>query len=149
MRIAVGGILHESNTFVAKPTSLSEFAGKTDSGDAIFANWSDTHHEVTGFLQGARDYGWEVHPTVVAQATPGGRVAAEAFESLVGELCERLRAAPPLDGMLLAVHGAMVAEGFSDADGEIIRRVREILDPSLPLVVTNDFHTNLTQKARS
>src|SRR3569833_2919900 len=81
---------------------------------------------------------------MMATATPGGTVTGDAFETLTGELIESLRRAGPIDGMLLAVHGAMVSESYPDADGEIIRRVRAALGPDLPLVVTHDFHANIS-----
>lgn len=146
MRIAVGGFMHESNTFAAKATDLEAFAARHDHGPDFVARWQNTHHETAGFLQGAAQFGYEVYPTVMAWATPGGPVTAKAFDTITAELTASLRAAPPLDGMLLAVHGAMVSEEFPDGDGEVIRRVREALDPAIPLVVTLDFHTNVSQK---
>jgi len=144
LRAAIGGILHESNTFVSLPTDLAAFAKRHDLGEAILPVWQDTHHEVAGFIQGARDFGFELHPTLVTTATPAGPVTADAFETLTGELIERLKAPPALDGVLLALHGAMVSENYPDADGEILRRVREALGPELPLVVTLDFHANIS-----
>lgn len=144
MRIAIGGILHESNTFATTPTDLAAFAARHDSGARVLENWSTTHHEVAGFIQGAETFGYQLYPTMVAAATPAGPVTAEAFETLTAELLDALRQAPPLDGMLLAVHGAMVSEEFPDGDGEIIRRVREVLGPDLPLMVTLDFHANIS-----
>lgn len=144
MRIAIGGILHESNTFAATPTDLAAFAARHDVGAQILERWGRTHHEVAGFIQGAEAFGYEIYPTMVAAATPGGPVSADAFETLTTELTDALRNAPPLDGMLLAVHGAMVSETYPDGDGEIIRRVREVLGPDLPLVVTHDFHANIS-----
>ncbi len=142
MRIAIGGIHHESNTFAAKPTGLDEFMVRHHRGEDLVKWWRDTHHEMAGFIEGAERFGYELYPTLMTGATPGGTVTAEAFETLTGQLLEALRAAPKLDGMLLAVHGAMVSEQFPDGDGEIIRRVREVLGPDLPLVVTHDFHVN-------
>lgn len=144
MRIAIGGILHESNTFADKPTGLEEFRIRCHHGEEILTWWRGTHHEMAGFIEGAERFGFTPYPTLMTGATPGGTVTAEAFETLTGELIAALRAAPPLDGMLLAVHGAMVSEAYPDADGEIIRRVREVLGPNLPLIVTHDFHVNVS-----
>jgi len=149
MRVAVAGILHESNTFADTPTDLQAFA-RLHRGEEISRHWAETHHEMAGFLQGARECGWELCPTLMAGATPAGPVTAEAFETLTGELTAALagalRQAGKLDGMLLACHGAMVSEQYPDGDGEIIRRVREALGPQTPLVVTLDFHTNVSPK---
>jgi microcystin degradation protein MlrC len=146
MRIALGGIMHESNTFVALPTDLPAFSPRHHHGEAVVQQWQDTHHEVAGFIQGGRELGFDLVPTLLAWATPAGPVTADAFETLTGELTAAIREAPGLDGMLLACHGAMVSQEYPDADGEIIRRVREALGPDMPLVVTLDFHTNVSRK---
>jgi len=144
--VAVGGIAHESNTFAAKPTSLEAFTRGWARGQQLLERWKGTHHEVTGYLETLTARGQEIVPTLTASATPGGAVTADAFETLTAELLNELRKAPPPDGMLLAQHGAMVSEEYPDGDGEVIRRVREALGPNVPLVVTLDFHTNLSQK---
>jgi microcystin degradation protein MlrC len=144
MRIAIGGILHESNTFVSQPTGQEEF--RVREGAEIAAAWREAHHEIAGLLEGVEAAGAEPHWTVAAGATPGGPVAEAAFEWLLGRLLDPLRNAPRLDGLLLALHGAQVAEGNPDADGEILRRVRGIVGPDLPIVVTHDFHANVSDQ---
>ena len=144
MRIAVGGILHESNTFNHKPTPLEAF--RIQRGDELVGWWRDSPHEVGGFIKGAASFGYEMFPTLMAQAIPGGMVTREAFERLSEELLERIVRAPQLDGLLLALHGAMVNEAYVDADGEVVRRVREQVGADFPLVVTHDFHANISQK---
>ena len=144
MRIAIGGIMHESNTFNPRPTPLEAF--RIQRGDDIVKWWRDTPHELGGFIAGAERFGYELVPTLMAQATPGGKVTGAAFERLTGELLDRLARAPGLDGLLLALHGAMVSENFPDADGETLRRLREHVGPDFPLVVTHDFHANISQQ---
>ena len=144
MRIAVGGIMHESNTFSPTPTPLQAF--RVQRGDKMLSWWRDTPHEVGGFIAGGERFEFELFPTLMAQATPGGMVTREAFEGLTQELLERLSAAPRLDGMLLALHGAMVSEAWADADGEVVRRVREQVGADFPLVVTHDFHANVSEQ---
>ena len=144
MRIAVGGIMHESNTFNHRPTPLEAF--RVQRGAELVSWWRDTAHEVGGFIAGAEKFGYELFPTLMAQATPGGMVTREAFERLTQELLERLARAPRLDGLLLALHGAMVSEANSDADGEALRRLREQVGADFPLVVTHDFHANVSEQ---
>ncbi len=144
MRVAVGGIMHESNTFNPRPTPLEAF--RVQRGDELVRWWRDTPHEVGGFIAGAKSYDYEFFPTLMAQATPGGMVTREAFERLTQELLERLARAPRLDGMLLALHGAMVSEACPDADGEVVRRLREQVGADFPLVVTHDYHANVSQQ---
>ena len=137
--------MHESNSFCSWKTTLADFerAG-IRGGDEIAREWSESNHEVAGFLEGARRFDFEPYPTLVAHATPSGTVTDEALDALTSELVRRLREAPALDGLLLALHGAMVAESFPSGDAEIVRRLREALGPRFPMVVTHDFHANVT-----
>ena len=141
MRIGIANFSHESNTFVADPTPLDAF--HIYRGQAVIDHYTPTFHEVAGFIAGAEEYDFELAPLFSANATPGGALTSEAYETLVGELLDSIRAAMPLDGLLLALHGAMVAEEFPQADGETVRRVRALLGPGFPLVVTHDYHGNV------
>ena len=75
-----------------------------------------------------------------------GPLTNETFESLSNSLISRLRQESPLDGVLLGLHGSMVSEMFPDADGTLLRRVRAAIGPTMPLVVTLDYHANLTDE---
>ena len=142
--IAIGGIQHESNSFSAAKTTVADFERNSlTRGEDIVATWGESKHEVGGMIQGAGELGFDLYPTLFGVATPSGPVTAEAFEALTGELIEKIRAAPRLDGMLLALHGAMFSENYQHGDAEIVRRVREALPAGLPLVVTHDFHANV------
>jgi len=143
-RVAVGGILHESNTFHSVKTRLEEFRRSAPGdGQDVLAFWADNNDEVAGMVEAGRQAGFELVPTLVASATPSGTVLDEAFDALTGELVGRLRAAGKLDGVLLALHGAMASESHPHADAEIVRRVREVIGRTTPLVVTHDFHANI------
>jgi microcystin degradation protein MlrC len=112
----------------------------------ISPHWHGTCSEMGGFLDAAERFGFEAVPTVMAWGMPTGPLTVEAFETLVGELCFRLQAGSPLDGVLLSLHGAMVSRNYGDADGEIMARVRHCIGSDVPLVVTIDYHANLTEK---
>ncbi|MCP5114022.1 MAG: M81 family metallopeptidase, partial [bacterium] len=143
-RIAVGGILHESNTFSEKKTGLDNFSGRLiRRGDEINAEFATSAHEVGGYIEGAEKFGLELVPTIVANATPAGPVTDQAFNALTAELIDRIRQAQPLDGLLLALHGAMVVESYPDGDAEVLRRLRKALGDDLPIVVTHDAHANV------
>lgn len=146
-RVATGGIFHESNTFFSEPMTLEKFAEKDLSrGPEIFTHWKGTCTEMGGFIEGSERFGFELIPTVMAWGMPAGALTAETFEKLSADLLSRLKDAGPLDGVLLSLHGAMVAETTADADGELLRRVRETLGGRIPLVVTLDFHANMTEE---
>jgi microcystin degradation protein MlrC len=145
MRIAVAGFMHESNTFNPLPTDRAAFAaqGLTEGADLI-AEWRDAHHEVGGFLEAAAAEGFEPVPLLMAWATPSGPVRDDAFDEITGRLCELVRGARA-DGLLLALHGAMVADSHADADGEVLARLRRAA-PGLPVAVTLDLHGNLSPR---
>ncbi len=144
MRIAVGGFMHESNTFATHPTDLNRFReGSLTYGDAVIPVWSEAHHEVGGFIEGAAKFGYELVPIAMAWATPAGPVTDEFFDHFTDALatgCKLARA----DGVLLALHGAMVTPKHPDADAETLRRVRAALGPTVPLAVSLDFHGNVS-----
>jgi microcystin degradation protein MlrC len=143
-RIAVGGILHESNTFSEDLTGLDDFQNAMiRRGGEIQEEFAHSAHEVGGYIEGAERFGLELVPTIVANATPAGPVTDQALDSLTAELIERIQQAGPLDGLLLALHGAMVTESHPDGDAEVLRRLRKALGDELPIVVTHDAHANV------
>ena len=145
MRIAIGGISHETNTFSTIPTDLALFDRRGLHGaEALIPAFAGTKTIVGGFLDGARSEGFEVVPTMLAEAAPSGTVTASAFDSLTALLIDGLRDAGPIDGVLLELHGAMVAENARDGDAEILQRVKDVVG-SLPVVAVLDLHANISQ----
>ena len=140
MRIAIAGFSHESNSFYSQPTQLEDFGGCE--GADLIGQYEGTFHEIAGYIAGAEQFGYELYPLLATSATPGGPVTASTYEHFVGRILSGLEAAPKLDGVLLALHGAMVAEGFPQADGETVRRVRALVG-DLPIAVTHDYHANV------
>jgi microcystin degradation protein MlrC len=144
MRIAIGGFMHESNTFAPLPTDRARFeTGSLSSGDNLVAVWQDAHHEVGGFIAGASRFGYDIAPTVMAWATPAGPVEDAIFDEIVQEISDGCRQSS-VDGLLLALHGAMVARSHSDADGEVLSRLRGLLGDTLPILTTLDYHANVS-----
>lgn len=137
MKIAIGSIMHESNSFNAEPTTLSDF--RMREGD-----WATGNSEVAGFIEEGERRGFDLIPTIYAAAVPKGPVTADAFEELTARLIRPMREPKALDGILLALHGAMFTDEFPQADEEIVRRVRAAMGPDIPLVVTHDFHANIS-----
>jgi microcystin degradation protein MlrC len=145
-RIALAGFMHESNTFNPMHTDRAAFAAQCLClGPEWVAEWRDAHHEVGGFLEAAATDGFEPLPLAMAWATPSGPVTDAVLDEVTGYLIDALRKCRP-DGLLLALHGAMVAESFPDGDGEILARLRAAMGPDLPIVVTFDLHGNLSQR---
>lgn len=145
-RIGIAGFMHESCTFNPTLTDRAAFLEQSCLiGEAILQEWQDAHHEVGGFIEAVPQEGFEPVPLLMAWATPAGPVADEIYADLTGQLAE-LVATSSLDGLLLALHGAMVSETFLDADGETLSRIREKVGPDLPIVVTLDFHGNISER---
>ena len=137
--------MHESNSFSKEPTRLSHFTFRGGSDrNSTLSEWSANRNEVAGFVDGAAEAGFAILPIVYAVATPSGPVSAETFEELARRLLHGLRSASPFDGVLLALHGAMFSETYPRADEELVRRVRGEIGPRIPLVVTHDFHANIS-----
>lgn len=144
MRIAIGGIMHESNTFLPLITGRKQFEeGSFTSGEALISAWQAAHHEVGGFIAGGREFGFEVVPTTMAWATPAGPVDDAVLDEAVAGILDSCQRRKP-DGLLVALHGAMVTAKHPAADTEVLRRLRAALGPSFPIVVTLDYHGNVT-----
>jgi microcystin degradation protein MlrC len=145
-RIALAGFMHESNTFAPLRADRAAFAAQClRLGPDWVEEWRDAHHEVGGFLEAAGREGFEPVPLCMAWATPSGPVTDAVLAEVTGYLGDALRRERP-DGLLLALHGAMVAESFPDGDGEVLSRLRRAAGPDLPIVVTFDLHGNLSPR---
>ncbi len=145
MRLVIGMISHESNTFSVIPTDLEAFAERGHYlGEDIIAAFENTNTPVGGFIHGARGAGVELVPTVAAGAVPAGPVTRCAFETLLGQLLEGIEAAGEFDGILLALHGAMVTDDHEDGEGVILQAVRDEVGPEIPIITTLDLHGNVT-----
>lgn len=147
-RIALGGIIHETHTFAEPPTDLAAFAAQAlHRGDALVRALTGSGSTIGGMLAGCAAAGLEPVPTLYAAALPGGTVRKAAYQALRAELLDRLAAALPLDGVLLALHGAMVAEDERDVEGDLLERVRALVGPDTPIVVVFDMHGNLSARS--
>ena len=142
--LAIAGIMHESNTFSDAPTDAAAFS-QTHASNMI-KRWEEAHHEISGFIQGATEYDYTIYPTFMASATPAGPVTDDVFDRSTEILIQHLKAAPKHEGLLLALHGALVVESYPDGDGEVLRRLREAFGHDLPIVVTLDQHANVSEQ---
>jgi len=94
----------------------------------------------------AAEKGWEVIEGTATWADPAGLVNRRTYEELRDEILEQLRAAMPVDGVVLGLHGAMVADGYEDTEGDFLSRVREIVGPDILVCAELDPHSHLTAK---
>ena len=151
LRIAVGGFLHESHSFAPRPTGWAEFVQPGGlpplrSGPAMLDTVRGTSVAAAGALAEAATAGATVVPLTWCFANPAGSVEDQAFERIAALICAGLVDAlerGPLDGVYLDLHGAAMADSFPDAEGELLRRVRDVLG-TVPVTVSLDPHANLT-----
>ena len=146
MRIAVGCIGHETNTFSPVATTIDNFKkGSYHRGDAIIAAFRGTRTITGGFLDVAEQLNLQPVPLLWTFATPSGMVADTAYQTLKSEFLALLQNAGELDGILLDLHGAMVTDELEDVEGDLIQAVREVVGETW-IVTTLDLHANITAK---
>ena len=146
MKWILGGFAHETNTFSTVRTDLDAFRAQTYAvGDEIPGMFEGTRTPIGGFMDVIRERGDTAVFTAAAHATPSGPVTREAYETIAGHILEGAKANRGADGMLLSLHGAMVAEGIDDGEGHLLTRIREVTGPGLPIVVVLDLHSHITE----
>lgn len=148
-RIAIAGFQHETNCFGTTKAGLAEFE-MADSwpamlhGEEVILGTRGMNLPVAGFAKAAEQAGLELVPILWCAAEPSAHVTDEAFETICAKILEGLRAAGPINGIFLELHGAMVTECHLDGEGELLRRVRAWSGPDLPIVVSLDLHANIS-----
>ena len=147
--IAVGGFQHETNTFAPHKATFDNF-DRVDSwpgltrGEALFLVMDGLNIPISGFIDAAKTNDHRLYPLLWCSAEPSSFVTNDAYERIVNEFCDSLKAADHLDAVYLDLHGAMVVEDFEDGEGELLRRVREIVGDRIPVIVSLDLHANIT-----
>lgn len=144
MKLFTAGLATETNSFSPLPTSLRSFTdffcvrgGVPDSAPLFAA-------PLVVFRSRARARGYTVHEGLCAFAEPAGPTVRAAYEALRDEILDDLRAALPVDLVLLSLHGAMVADGYDDCEGDLLARVREVVGPRVPIGAELDPHGHLS-----
>lgn len=147
MRVGILALQHESNTFIQTATTLADFEHDVlATGDEIYPIFKKSAHEIGGFFAGLAETDLEAVPIFVARALPGGTITAETVDTLINQMLAALKQAGPLDGLLVAPHGAGVSESERDLDGYWLSLVRDAVGPDLPIICTLDAHANVSQK---
>ncbi|MGH7279849.1 MAG: M81 family metallopeptidase, partial [Candidatus Rokuibacteriota bacterium] len=144
MRFFIAMVSHETNTFSTIPTDRRQFEARDlRYGGEILEAFRGTGSCLGGMIDAAEARGVTLVPSIAAAASPAGRVTKDIYADLKQRLLADLRAAGPLDGVLLDLHGAMVPEGLEDGEGDLLAAVRQAVGDT-PIAVTLDFHANLT-----
>ncbi len=146
MRLFLAMLSHETNTFSNVPTDRGQFEARhLHYGGEIVETFRGTGTCLGGMIAAAERLGARLVPSVAAAASPAGRVTRDIYTHVKDRMLADLRAAGPVDGVLLDLHGAMVPEGLDDGEGDVIAAVRAAVGPDVPIAVTLDLHGNLTE----
>jgi microcystin degradation protein MlrC len=148
-RVAVGGFLHETNTFAPTKATYDDFVHgggwpSMTEGPEILKVMRNINVGLAGFIEAAEINGWDLVPTIACAASPSAHVTKDTFERIVKAMVDGIAAAGPLDAVYLDLHGAMVTEHLDDGEGEVLARVRKVIGKDLPLVVSLDLHAKVT-----
>jgi microcystin degradation protein MlrC len=150
-RIAVGGFLHETNTFAPTKATYDDFVHgggwpAMAQGTDVLKVMRNINIGLAGFVEQAEAQGWEMVPTIWCAASPSAHVTKDAYERIAETIVDGIKDAGSIDAVYLDLHGAMVTEHLDDGEGEILARVRKVIGKDLLLVVSLDLHANVTSQ---
>lgn len=146
LRIGIAFFYHESHSFAPIKTDIQAFYNEGYfKGEEIFTAYTQTKTEVGGFLDVLKNVAQvEIIPLLCAAATPSGTVTKEAYRQIEKEMISEIEQAGQLDGLLLALHGAMVVEDIFDPEEQLLRKIRSVLGTQIPIATTLDMHANVS-----
>lgn len=143
MKLFVGSVATETNTFSPMPTGLADY--DIIRREEYSAGAADKLGAFDALEQAAKAGGHEFIFSIAAFAQPAGLTIRSAYENLRDEMLDDLKAHLPVDIVFLPLHGAMVADGYDDCEGDTIARVREVVGADTVVAVELDLHCHLTQ----
>jgi len=145
-KVLTAEIAHETNTFSIRQTDEDAFRNRFFlRGDAALAERGEANTELAGFFEAGLAYDWDVTHVLSIAAGPSGFVQRAAFNWFCDPIVGRASDGD-FDGILLALHGAMVPDFCEDGEGELLRRIRKVVDRSIPIAITLDPHANVTSQ---
>ena len=145
MRIAIGGIEHESSNFSPTETPLESFFqnARCATSEELAQRPGVANTIIDGFIKGLREQGEEMAPLIWSHAGSGAQPTLETHAAIKEHLLKALRAVHPVDGVLLSLHGAYSVQGLDDGDGDILKDVRALVGPDCPIIAVHDLHCNI------
>ncbi|MCF3933445.1 M81 family metallopeptidase [Acuticoccus sp. M5D2P5] len=146
MRYFIACLGTETNSFSPLPTSLTTFADTMlCHGDGAANGKHILSEPLRVWRRRAEAHGIEIAESVSAFAEPAGPTLRETYEALRDEILDDLKAALPVDAVLLSLHGAMIAQGYPDTEGDLLTRIRAIVGPDIVVGAELDLHVHLTE----
>lgn len=149
MRIAIGGIYHETNCFAKDPTPVSSFGGWMRVGETIISARKNTRTYLGGLIAELEAQEAQIICAMDASAMPSGIIEKAAAEILAQRLVDNMWQAhleEPLDGIALNLHGAGAAQDHPDLEGYVLQCVRDRFGMEIPLGIVMDLHGNITKE---
>lgn len=147
MRIIIGSLIHETNTFSSVETTIDSFKEWDLSyGDDIINKHRGVAYYLGGMIDECDAHGIEYIPTVSAMARPSGLITKDTYQTLKNDFLEAIKRESHYDAICLSLHGAGVVDGIDDMEGDFLQAVREVVGYDIPLVVSLDLHANMTEQ---
>ena len=147
-RILIAEFKHETNSFSPAPADLQAFQNRgMHFGPDVVEAYGQTENEIAGFLKiFDEDDRYKLVPCIGFNACPSGPVTEEVYSLATDRLCKMLQEQGPFDGVLLALHGAMVSEVTPDGEGTLLEKIRDVAGKEVPVIASLDLHANCTAK---
>lgn len=146
--VVIAEFKHETNSFTPKITDKQAFKDRNYLfGNEVVERFTGVKNETGGFIDFFSDKeDYRLIPSIAFNAQPGGIVAQDVFEIAKDSILKTIKEEPVIDGILLALHGAMVTECCQDGEGELMEALRKVVGPNIPIITSLDLHTNMTEK---
>jgi microcystin degradation protein MlrC len=142
MKLFIASLATETNTFSPMPTSLKSFHVTRGGDYSAYPPFKDSVLALWHKMGNAR--GWDVTESICALAEPAGKTLKAVYEFFRNEILHDLEVAGKVDAVLLDLHGAMVADGYDDCEGDLIAAVRRVVGPDVPIGVELDLHCHIS-----
>ena len=147
MKLFIAGLDTETNTFSPMQTGLEAFRENLIAyGDATSRPLNCCSSQMFVWRNAAREKGWDVVESLCAVAEPGGRTTRAVYESFRATILDDLKTAMPVNAVMLALHGACVADGYDDVEGDLLAHVRQVVGPDVPVAAELDLHCHITER---
>ncbi|MDB4557921.1 M81 family metallopeptidase, partial [bacterium] len=139
-------ISHETNSFSIQETDEAAFMDRyVLMGAKAFSERGQANTELAGFLDAGRTHGWHINHVLSAAAGPSGKVRSATFDWLCEPIISTINEYQ-FDGLLFGLHGAMDLDFCEDGEGELLRRIRNVVGERMPIAITLDPHANVSKQ---
>lgn len=147
VKVIAARICHESHAFSVLPTTLTDFANQELLvGEQILAQRRSTRSEMGGIIDAADRLGWDLIPVISCNTAPSGPVTRATYEALLEPILREAASTDGLRAVVISLHGSMFVEGLPDPEGDLLRRIKDVVGRHVVLAATLDLHANVTDE---